>query len=64
VRIESPGGGGFGDPRTREPERVARDVRLGFVSRDVARDVYGVATDAAGNVDLSATSALRKETAA
>src|SRR5262249_12969272 len=28
VRLETPGGGGFGDPATREPDRVLRDVRL------------------------------------
>ena len=33
VRLETPGGGGFGDPATREPERVVRDVRLGYISR-------------------------------
>src|ERR1700736_1328305 len=33
VRLETPGGGGFGDPATREPERVVRDVRLRYVSR-------------------------------
>ena len=33
VRLETPGGGGFGDPLEREPERVVRDVRLGYVSR-------------------------------
>ncbi len=27
VRLETPGGGGFGDPLTRDPARVARDVR-------------------------------------
>ena len=33
VRIESAGGGGFGDPRERDPELVLRDVRAGLVSR-------------------------------
>ena len=42
VRLETPGGGGFGDPATREPDRVARDVRLGYVSREPARDDYKV----------------------
>ena len=27
VRLETPGGGGYGDPLTRDPQRVARDVR-------------------------------------
>jgi N-methylhydantoinase B len=41
VRLETPGGGGFGDPKARDPERVARDVRLGYVSRDAAVRDYG-----------------------
>ena len=36
------GGGGWGDPLDREPQRVLKDVRDGFVSEDRARDVYGV----------------------
>lgn len=36
------GGGGYGDPLTREPELVRRDVLAGIVSLGRARDVYGV----------------------
>jgi N-methylhydantoinase B len=36
VRLETPGGGGFGDPHERDPERVARDVRLGYVTPEAA----------------------------
>ena len=36
------GGSGYGDPLDREPERVARDVRVGIVSPHVANEVYGV----------------------
>jgi N-methylhydantoinase B len=64
VRIESPGGGGFGDPKARDPERVARDVRLGFVSREAARETYGVALDDKGNVDPTETRNLREGAAA
>ena len=39
------GGGGFGSPLEREPERVAEDVRLGFVSIMAARNAYGVVLD-------------------
>ena len=42
VRLESPGGGGWGDPKRRNRAAVARDVRLGFVSAEQARDVYGL----------------------
>src|SRR3989442_10137830 len=41
-RILMPGGGGYGDPRRREPEAVRRDVAEGFVSADKARTLYGL----------------------
>ena len=37
----TPGGGGYGDPRRRDPELVARDVALGLVSAAAARELYG-----------------------
>lgn len=59
LRIELPGGGGIGDPKTRDPEAVAEDVAAGLVSADAARELYGVALDAAGAVDEAETAALR-----
>ena len=59
VRLETPGGGGWGSPFTRDPKLVARDVRLGYVSRDRARADYGVALNAQGDVDETATRVLR-----
>jgi N-methylhydantoinase B len=41
VRLETPGGGGFGDPRRRDPARVARDLAMGYVSRQAAQRDYG-----------------------
>lgn len=41
LRLESPGGGGWGDPHQRPRELVARDVRLGFVSAEAAKRDYG-----------------------
>lgn len=32
LRLETPGGGGWGDPRARDPDAAARDLRLGYVS--------------------------------
>jgi N-methylhydantoinase B len=58
--LELPGGAGMGDPATRDPMRVARDVRDGLVSQPVARDVYRVAVDPLGVVDISTTAALRR----
>lgn len=41
VMLDSPGGGGFGDPVQRERELVARDVAEGIVSAAAARELYG-----------------------
>jgi len=40
--VRVPGGAGYGDPKTREPERVRRDVELGYVSKEAAKQIYGV----------------------
>ncbi len=42
VELVPSGGGGHGDPRRRDPDRVRRDVREGKVSPAAARAVYGV----------------------
>jgi N-methylhydantoinase B len=55
----STGGGGYGRPDQREPERVADDVKEGLVTPQRARDVYAVAVDIDGTVDLAATRQLR-----
>lgn len=55
----SPGGGGWGDPRKRPVEKVARDVRDGVVSRDAAATFYGVAVGPDGTLDEEATQRLR-----
>jgi N-methylhydantoinase B len=60
----APGGGGFGDPLDREPERVATDVANGWVSRERARENYGVALAGDGSIDTAATTALRNDTRA
>jgi len=59
VRIETPGGGGFGDPWARDPQRVARDVAFGYVSREAAKRDYGVQLRDDDTVDLAATATLR-----
>jgi N-methylhydantoinase B len=61
VWAQSPGGGGFGDPLTRDVEAVERDLRLGYISQRTAEDVYGVVLadahggDGAPRVDRAAT---------
>jgi N-methylhydantoinase B len=59
VRVLSPGGGGWGDPRRRDPDQVARDVRDELVSVEEAREDFGVVLAADGSADADATSALR-----
>jgi N-methylhydantoinase B len=59
VRLETPGGGGFGNPLTRDPARVVRDVQLGYVTPAAARQDYGVVIDEDGVADTAATAALR-----
>lgn len=39
--LRLPGGGGYGDPRARDPGLVARDVADGLVSAEAARRLYG-----------------------
>jgi N-methylhydantoinase B len=55
----SGGGGGFGPPTLRDPERVAHDVREGYVSRASAERDYGVVLTDADEVEEAATRALR-----
>jgi N-methylhydantoinase B len=64
VRLETPGGGGWGPPVERATDAVAHDVALGFVSTAQAREIYKVAIAADGTIDQAATSALRKGAAA
>jgi N-methylhydantoinase B len=58
-RAINQGGGGYGDPLDREPEGVAADVALGFVTSDLASRIYGLALDASGAVDAAATEVAR-----
>jgi len=64
VRVETTGGGGWGDPLEREPELVALDVLQGKVSARSAREDYGIvlATNADGEprVEAAATMTLRE----
>ena len=47
VRYRTPGGGGFGDPADRDPERLAEDVREGYVTSEAAAREYGAEADGA-----------------
>lgn len=60
VQFVLSGGGGYGDPLEREPERVLADVEQGYVSIEQAEIDFGVVIDAGRmEVDMDATMALR-----
>jgi N-methylhydantoinase B len=60
ITLQLPGGGGFFDPFTRDPDDVLADVQSGLVSAEQARIEYGVVVDS-GNiaVEVDATEMLR-----
>jgi N-methylhydantoinase B len=63
-RLDTPGGGGYGDPLARAPERVLADVREGAISRETAERDYGVVLALRGRswvLDHAATQARRAE---
>ena len=61
LRLETCGGGGWGDPLTREPERVKQDVARGLVTARGALEDYGVALDAVTlEIDKTATDETRR----
>jgi N-methylhydantoinase B len=59
VIVRTGGGGGWGDPLERDPEKVRADVIEDLVSVNAAREDYGVVLDARRAVDVAATQALR-----
>ena len=58
LRIETGGGGGYGHPFDRPPDKVLEDVLGGFVSAEAAQRLYGVVV-ADDVVDAAATAKLR-----
>jgi len=59
VEVMTPGGGGYGDPRHRDPAHVARDVQRGYFTRREASALFGVALGEDGAIDAAATARLR-----
>jgi N-methylhydantoinase B len=60
----SAGGGGYGNPLDRDPERVRHRVREGWLSVERAREVYGVVLRPKSEqyaVDYQQTKKLREE---
>ena len=72
VHVNTPGGGGYGDPFRRDPEHVRRDVIAGYVTPEAAAREYGVVVRYTGGpddlvrlpdqwvIDQAATGELRK----
>jgi N-methylhydantoinase B len=73
MQLKLPGGGGYGNPLEREPERVLADVVDGYVSAEAAQREYGVVVEYIGEpersvrppelyrIDASATDRLRAQ---
>ena len=60
------GGGGFGNPLERDPDKVRDDARDGFITLEAARTVYGVVLDTTPEcyaVDYPGTEVLRQSIA-
>ena len=63
VTVMTGGGGGYGDPLSRDPARVLADVVNGIVSRESAERDYAIVFAPAGDgIDLEATEERRRST--
>jgi N-methylhydantoinase B len=61
IRLETPGGGGYGNALERDPAAVAEDVRLGYVSVQAAADSYKCSISKDGVLDSKETDRLRRK---
>ncbi|MCO5221612.1 MAG: hydantoinase B/oxoprolinase family protein [Thermomicrobiales bacterium] len=59
LSIRSGGGGGFGNPLERDPDKVLEDVLEELVSIEAAQELYGVVFDDQGNIDYEDTARVR-----
>ena len=60
LRLETPGGGGYGSPTERDPDAVVLDVSMGYVSQEGAEKQYAVAVSCDGTLNSKKTDELRK----
>ena len=61
VSLRTGGGGGWGDPKLREREKVLWDVLNEYITPEQAREVYGVSVDAVKmEIDEESTRKLGK----
>lgn len=58
VELHTCGGGGFGDPLTRNPQKVYEDYRNEIISKEAAEELYGVILTEDG-IDYAATAEKR-----
>ena len=61
VRVQTSGGGGYGDPLRRDPRKVMHDVSVDYLTVEQAGRRFGVVLNESGDVDDAATSAMRKQ---
>jgi len=59
IHLNTSGGGGWGDPRKRQAQKVYEDVLDGIISKEIAENVYGVIIEPSG-INLEKTEKRRK----
>ena len=61
ISFHSSGGGGWGDPLERDPERVLQDFKNELITLDIAENIYGVKIDPEKmEIDWETTKQLRE----
>jgi N-methylhydantoinase B len=61
IVMDAAGGGGYGNPYERDPQRVRTDVLNGYITIEKAKEDYGVIIDPTTMmVDTKATARLRE----
>tara|TARA_E500000305_G_scaffold56929_2_gene45399 strand:+ start:8345 stop:10330 length:1986 start_codon:yes stop_codon:yes gene_type:complete len=61
VQLNSPSGGGFGDPLTRNIDAISQEIADGLLSKERAEEVYAVVYRRDGEIDTEATNKLREK---
>jgi len=64
ISLQTPGGGGYGDPGERDPHAVWLDVVRGKISPQSAERDYGVVLNRHGDLDRGRTESLRRASSA
>jgi N-methylhydantoinase B len=60
IRLETPGGGGYGNASERDPITVAEDVRLGYITAQSASDNYKCSVSEEGILNQHKTDLMRE----